>query len=425
MSQIAFALVELEKYNKNLRATEKFLLKINLLPYKFYEILRFQSILWNLYLSKKNHPKIYKYLISPYLFYLSHFTNNPQKTICLIFPLLNFATYSQNYSYYELFYLHDNSFTSLDNSDYYKWWNIKALINVKWNTYGNQYYFLIWTVYSIFMCCFLIVLTISKDEISWNYQVILLIVTIFLGLFHFIFEVRQFIHKPMHYIISPWNWFGILVLAFAHSLHILLRPTTEYSYNQPSYTKDINNSWNLVLTYQFISSNGTVDGSSLVEISDDNTNMFAQFSTSLLAVYFMLTGDSSAVSSWVYKNNWMLVFLIVIFLFFTTIYLLNLFTLLLGNAVEETNNKESFLKLKCKILSEIELFWMLPYQRRKKNWFPDILYYEASVDELKKYINNIKDDEEIFQNLLPAVKEIVEIKDTDNEIKDMIKAQNR
>ncbi|KAF0388239.1 transient receptor potential cation channel subfamily a member 1-like [Gigaspora margarita] len=483
ISQIAFALVELEKYNKNLRATKNFLLKINLLHYKFYNYsfedivdpsllsrLQYYGIYVHSYLTntsffdslffwisekwnllEKHYPKIYNYLNSFYLFYLSYFTIYPQKTVRLIFPLLNFATYSQNYSYYELFYLHDNSFTSLDISDYYKWWNIKALINFKWNTYGKQYYFLIWTVYSIFMCCFLIVSTISKNDISWNNQAILLIVTIFLGLFHFIFEVRQFIHKPMHYITSPWNWFdlaailfptitsiiwlhditlpvwiitisvflleirfllffrvlkyfgtyfaimigvaqkifsflavlGILVLAFAHSLHILLRPTTEYSYNQPSYTNDINNPWNLVSTYKFISSNSTVEGSSLFEIPDNNTNMFALFSTSLLAVYFMLTGDSSAVSSWVYKNNWMLVFLMVIFSFFTTIYLLNLFISLLGNAVDETNNEESFLKLKCEILSEIELFWMLPYQRKKKTGFQIFYIMKHQLMSLK------------------------------------------
>ncbi|KAF0464557.1 nudt9 protein [Gigaspora margarita] len=328
-----------------------------------------------------------------------------------MFPLLNFATYSQNYSYYELFYLSDNSFTSLDISDYYKWWNVKALINFKWNTYGKRYYFLIWSLYSIFMCCFLIVSTISKNEISWNNQVVLLIVTIFLGFIHFIFEVRQLVHRPMHYITSPWNWFDlaailfptitsiiwlhditlpawiitisvflleirfllffrILVLAFAHSLHILLRPTTEYSYNQPSYTDDSNNPWNLVSTYQFISSNGTVEGSSLVEIPDDNTNMFALFSTSLLA-----------------------------------------------------------------ILSEIELFWMLPYQRKKKNWFPDILYYEATLPELKKYIKKSIEDEEIFENLFPSVKkrlqnlfpkikELTEIEDSNKEITE-IKESNK
>ncbi|KAF0386958.1 transient receptor potential cation channel subfamily V member 4-like [Gigaspora margarita] len=33
----------------------------------------------------------------------------------------------------------------------------------------------------------------------------------------------------------------IMVLAFVYSLHLLLRPTSEYSYNQPSYTDDANN----------------------------------------------------------------------------------------------------------------------------------------------------------------------------------------
>ncbi|CAG8439570.1 1876_t:CDS:2 [Dentiscutata heterogama] len=266
-----------------------------------------------------------------------------------MFPLLNFATYSENYSYKELFYIQDNPFTLLlDTPDYYKWWNIKALINFKWNTYGKIYYFIIWAIYSIFMCCFLIVSTIPKHKISWIDQLILLIATIFLGLIHFIFEVRQLIHKPKEYIKSPWNWFDlaailvptitslvwlhdmtpptwiitisaflleikfllyfrIMVLAFAHSLHLLLRPTSEYSYDQPSYTDDVNNPWNLVSTYKFISSNGTIDKSSLIETPDENTNLFSLFSTSILAVYFMLTVSVNKLKKYVKcvedKNN--------------------------------------------------------------------------------------------------------------------------
>ncbi|RIB04601.1 hypothetical protein C2G38_2120312, partial [Gigaspora rosea] len=75
---------------------------------------------------------------------------------------------------------------------------------------------------------------------------------------------------------------GIIVLAFAHSLHLLLRPTSEYSYDQPSFTDDSNNPWNLVSTYQFISSNGTVEKSTLIETPDDSTNLFTMFSTSVL-----------------------------------------------------------------------------------------------------------------------------------------------
>ncbi|RIB20464.1 hypothetical protein C2G38_2080698 [Gigaspora rosea] len=78
---------------------------------------------------------------------------------------------------------------------------------------------------------------------------------------------------------------------------------------------------------------------------------------------------------------------------------------------------------------------MLPYQRRKKNWFPDILYYEASVNELKKYIKKSTEDEEIFENLIPSVKktlqklfpeikEITIIENSNEEIKDTIKDES-
>ncbi|KAF0558233.1 transient receptor potential cation channel subfamily a member 1-like [Gigaspora margarita] len=433
---------------------------------------------------KDSCPQLYSILIFPYSLY-SYYSIYPQETVILIFPLLNFATYSKNHSYIELFYLQGNPFTLLlDAPEYYKWWNIKALINFKWNTYGRLYYFIIWAIYSVFMCCFLIVSSIPEHKISWSIQIILLISTVFLGVFHFIWEFRQFIHTPKTYIASPWNYIdlaailvptiisilwlhnkflpiwaitiavclleikfllffrviehfgiyfaimigvakkvfsflvvlGIMVLVFAHSLHLLLRPTSEYSYDQPSFTDDANNPWNLVSTYKFISPNGTVDKSLLIETPDDSTNLFSLFSTSILAVYFMLTGDSSSVSSWVLKNNWTLAFLLFIFSFFTTIYLLNLFISLLGDAIADRNNEESFLQLRGEILSEIELFWMLPYQRRKKNWFPEILYYKASVNELKKYINNLEDKSGVHSEIL----KIAKIEDSEKELKQKI-----
>src|SRR3954452_13828099 len=93
-------------------------------------------------------------------------------------------------------------------------------------------------------------------------------------------------------------------------------------------------------------------------------------------------------------------FLFFLFTFFTVIYLMNLFIGLLSNAIEGFNKYEEFLLLKAqvsifiikllsikifnyieeiliaillykKIIMEIELFYMLPYQRHKKEWFPD------------------------------------------------------
>ncbi|RIB14471.1 hypothetical protein C2G38_1653131 [Gigaspora rosea] len=185
---------------------------------------------------------------------------------------------------------------------------------------------------------------------------------------------------------------GIIIFAFAHSLHLLLRPITDYSYNQPNYNNDVNNPWNLVTRYKSITPDGAIGNDFLIETPDANTNLFSAFKTAIVAVYFMLTGDLSSVSSWNLNENWTLVALLVIFSFFTTIYLLNLFIGLLSTAIENTNNDESFLQLKREILSEIELFWMLPYQRRRKDWFPEIIYYEATIEELQKYVQKIQSE---------------------------------
>ncbi|CAG8510436.1 12351_t:CDS:1 [Racocetra persica] len=83
----------------------------------------------------------------------------------------------------------------------------------------------------------------------------------------------------------------IIIIAFAHSLYILLRPNSEYSYDYPSYTSDPNNPWNLVTRYQSILHDGIIEtNSSLIETPDGNTNLFANFGIALLAVYFMLIG---------------------------------------------------------------------------------------------------------------------------------------
>lgn len=128
-------------------------------------------------------------------------------------PLPNFATYPmEKYSTYnELINLPNIPFTSLNIPEYYKWWNIKALVKFKWSTYGRRYYFAIWIFYTIFLCCFAIVVTIPQSKISLSNQLILLKATIVFGFLHLTFEVRQFIHDPISYISSPWNWFGIYI----------------------------------------------------------------------------------------------------------------------------------------------------------------------------------------------------------------------
>ncbi|PKY17222.1 hypothetical protein RhiirB3_382357 [Rhizophagus irregularis] len=172
-------------------------------------------------------------------------------------------------------------------------------------------------------------------------------------------------------------------------------PKSDYL-NHPEFNNnDPNNPWNLINIYNQINQteNGTlIQNASFIQIPNENTNMFTDYRTALFAIYLFLTGDQSALSDkWTYKDNPAFVILIVLFSFLIVIYLMNLFIGLLNIAIEKDNNRVSYLIQKVEILAEIELFYLLPNQRRWNIWFPEIMYYYANIDkireEIKKLIN--------------------------------------
>ncbi|RGB42593.1 hypothetical protein C1646_682898, partial [Rhizophagus diaphanus] len=78
----------------------------------------------------------------------------------------------------------------------------------------------------------------------------------------------------------------IIIISFAHAFYILLLPRSDYSFDQYTSNNDPNNPWNMALT--FINNNGAMD-SFFIQKPDENTNMFIDFRTSLLAMYKFLT----------------------------------------------------------------------------------------------------------------------------------------
>ncbi|PKC71628.1 hypothetical protein RhiirA1_390382 [Rhizophagus irregularis] len=64
--------------------------------------------------------------------------------------------------------------------------------------------------------------------------------------------------------------------------------------------------------------------------------------------------------------------------------LMNLFIGLFNMAIEKDNNRISYLMQKAEILAEIELFYLLPHQRRWHTWFPEVIYYYANIDKTLK-----------------------------------------
>ncbi|GET62242.1 hypothetical protein GLOIN_2v1874127 [Rhizophagus irregularis DAOM 181602=DAOM 197198] len=151
--------------------------------------------------------------------------------------------------------------------------------------------------------------------------------------------------------------------------------------------------------------NGTISSSPfLIQPPSESTNMFIDIRTSLFATYLFLTGDSGALSNWSYLNNPTLVILIVLFSLFIVIYLMNLLIGLLSDAIGKNNNRVSYLMQKTQILAEIELFYMLPFQRRWKEWFPEIIYYYANLYDIQKEVKAMMDRDEWNTDAFPELK---------------------
>ncbi|GBC53683.2 hypothetical protein GLOIN_2v1881038 [Rhizophagus irregularis DAOM 181602=DAOM 197198] len=374
-------------------------------------------------------------------------------------------------------------FCNIDSNNFYQWWNFAAIIDFKWKTFGMLYYFLIWFFYTIFFICFALATTLDQNLISNFNRKILFILSILLGLIHLSFEIRQFLWKSRIYVRDPWNLFDLgayslpiitsiywlinekpplwiiafsnlllnfkfmlffrvfqsfgkyfaiiigvakevfpflivlflIIIGFAHAFFILLRSI------DPDLTK-----------YNSINSNGVINSAyTLVQIPDSNTNMFNKFSTSLLAMYLFLTGDPGSLSSWSYVEQPTMTLLFFLFTFSTVIYLMNLFIGLLNMAIVNYNKHEEFLLLKAQIIMEIELFYMSYSQRRHDKWFPDWIYYDMPVDEVRKLINAIDDHRTEFHSLPfiskrlrelvgiiePTVKDYHELKQANSELK--------
>ncbi|UZO06920.1 uncharacterized protein OCT59_027225 [Rhizophagus irregularis] len=117
--------------------------------------------------------------------------------------------------------------------------------------------------------------------------------------------------------------------------------------------------------------------------------MFMNIKTSLFAIYLFLIGDSSALSNWTYTENSSIAVLIVLFSLLVVVYLMNLLIGLLNMAIEEDNNRVSYLMQKAEILAEIELFYLLPHQRRWKTWFPEVIHYYADADKTRIEIERL------------------------------------
>jgi len=88
----------------------------------------------------------------------------------------------------------------------------------------------------------------------------------------------------------------LIVLSFSHAFYILLKPLQEdYTLDNPDFRdNDPNSPWNLASKYftYFTSDKSYNQNSIIVQQPDSNTNMFAHFHSSMLAMYNFLAGNN-------------------------------------------------------------------------------------------------------------------------------------
>ncbi|CAB4404176.1 unnamed protein product [Rhizophagus irregularis] len=143
--------------------------------------------------------------------------------------------------------------------------------------------------------------------------------------------------------------------------------------------------------------------------------MFIDIRTSLFAIYLFLAGDSSALSNWPYADNPSIAILIVLFSLLVVVYLMNLLIGLLNIAIEEDNNRVSYLIQKAEILAEIEIFYLLPHQKRWQTWFPEVIHYYADADKTRIEIERLI--KEVILEKLSALEKLDEkLEKLDNEV---------
>ncbi|GBB98776.1 hypothetical protein RclHR1_03320002 [Rhizophagus clarus] len=427
----------LDYYNKieNIENIEK---KISTTEYIYNNF----DHIYSFYIELKSHNSIFNFISRTFSenrkdhcegHYKEHYKDYYRKPkIKLIVPFPNYLTYPKEYNSFEEFLNPKPSpfSNTRNNNEFYKTWNGEAIINFKWSLFGKHYYALIWFLFTTFLVCFTLASSVSSKAINAKKND-LLISSIILGFVHLSFEIRQFIWNPKEWILNVWNlidlgayllptitsiyWLqtGIKVTHLISISCLLLdikfllffrafetfgiyfaiiigvgQPKSKFSENDQGDLNDPNNPWVLTTKYHQISDNGTISHNAvLVEEPDDYTNLFSSYANSLLAVYLFLIGDKNSLDAWS-PDNTIIIVLMVIFTSVIVVYLMNLFIGLLNMAIEKDQDRAFYLAQKAEILKDIELFYLFPYQRRRTDWFPDIIYYYANVNEVRKKLQN-------------------------------------
>ncbi|GBC04372.1 hypothetical protein RclHR1_05640015 [Rhizophagus clarus] len=294
---------------------------------------------------------------------------------------------------------------------------IEAIINFKWRKFARLRAFFMLTVYIFYAVAFLIGVSIKDDTII---RKISMIVVIFIGSAYFGLELMQMMGQLGSYVLSPYNLLDLarsvfpMVVAGQYLrnippseglrgtammfvyLNFILQLRMFRNIGVPIFIifqifRKV--FWVIVILGGMVFAFAHILHILIRDEPDESGSDFSKYSTSLVSVYLFLVGEFGSIDN--LKEKATIIIMIIVFIFVSTIVLLNVLIALMSDVVTETklSGKQAWLKQKAEIIAELEMYTFIPGQRKRKDYFPSLIYYFATPDSIKRYKQIYKGEE--------------------------------
>ncbi|KAF9086539.1 hypothetical protein BGX27_003173, partial [Mortierella sp. AM989] len=137
----------------------------------------------------------------------------------------------------------------------------------------------------------------------------------------------------------------------------------------------------------FKDSNATATTDTTCDLKDYPGDYPTGVIAALTDTYFFLVGRYEPVGNSLDEGSTSFRIMMMIFLMFTAILLLNILIALMNDAYDHSKSQGEMALLKqlSGVISEVERFWMIKRDREKSDYFPDYIYYYAPEQDAEIY----------------------------------------
>ncbi|KAG0227939.1 hypothetical protein BGX31_006787 [Mortierella sp. GBA43] len=303
---------------------------------------------------------------------------------------------------------------------------LEALIEYKWNTIGHAYWFSRFICQLIFYALIMTAVVVQvyyselRDSLTGVFIAIIAIALGFLSL-----ELNQMVNNTRRYFASPYNFMdfavfsiplggsirqiinisnndetgGIAALSFG-VLIVFIHLLLELRINQSvcHFVTIIFRILNNIKTFFVVFAGGIfaftiailhlLHGCSVSSCSDKGSKFPSNLYRAVSSTYFFMGGVWDPIDDNFDSDDWAFHIMMILYFFFTTILLLNVLIAPINVAFNNADEvwMMAWTKNRLRCIQEAEtLSYNIPGFRKIHDWFPDEIYYTATLQQQKDY----------------------------------------